>query len=644
VWRRLKYATCTASLRGRWAPFGTVGACLHWKPEVLATQTLTFLFTDIEGSTAMLARLGEAYAEVLADHHRLIRACLAAHDGQEIDTQGDAFFAVFTSPSGCVAAAIHMQRALLSHAWPAGEEVRVRMGIHSGEASVTAVGPVGLDVHRAARIAGVAHGGQILLSATTAALLGDSMPAGASLSDLGAHRLKDLGRPERLFQLQADGLPAAFPPVRSLASPERPNNLPAPVDSFVGRQRELAEIDRAVRADRLVTLTGPGGSGKTRLALEAAASLIPEFEDGVWLVALAAITDGQRLPEMVAHVLGVCDRPGEAAADTLERWLRDRQLLLILDNCEHVVDAASSFCQRLLPACGRLRILATSREFLGVRGEHAIRTPPLAIPDDPALAPLSDAVQLFLARASAGAPSFRPDDADLGTVMRVCRRLDGLPLAIELAAARLRVLSLSQLAARLDDQFWLLTGASRAQVSRQRTLEAVVAWSYDLLSDVEQRTFARLAVFPGHFTLDMAEAVVSEPPVNRFDVVDIVARLVDKSLVTTVNAPDGLRYQLLEMLRQYGHDRLTERGEADRFRDRLLAWAMSGVEQLEQLESVVRTRAMDDALRQAAIDAVTYRAAGQWAAAQGQYRTALRIASMVLSAQALRSAATPTAS
>jgi predicted ATPase/DNA-binding XRE family transcriptional regulator len=405
------------------------------------------------------------------------------------------------------------------------------------------------------------------------------------------------------------------------------NNLPTPVDSFVGRQMELAEITRAVRADRLVTLTGPGGSGKTRLALEAAASLVPEFADGVWLVELATISDSGRLPGAVAQVLGVSDRPGEALADTLAGWLRDRHLLLVLDNCEHLVEATGSFCERLLPSCSRLRILATSRELLNVRGEHAIQTPPLDVPDDPALAPLSDAVRLFLARAAARASWFRPDEADLATVTQVCRRLDGLPLAIELAAARLRALSLSQLAARLDDQFWLLTGASRTEVSRQRTLEAVVAWSYDLLSESEQRTFARLAVFPDHFTLEMAEAVLSEPGAAELEVVDLVSRLVDKSLVTTVNAPDGLRYRLLEMLRQYGHDRLAGHGDdLDRFQERLFGWAMSGV---EHLELVIRTPAMDEALRKAAINAVTYRVAMQWADSHGQQGAALRIAAMV---------------
>lgn len=404
------------------------------------------------------------------------------------------------------------------------------------------------------------------------------------------------------------------------------NNLPAPVDSFIGRQAELAEIHEAIRVHRLVTLAGPGGSGKTRLALEAAASLMPAFADGVWLVALAAVGDGSRVPETVAQVLQVSDRPGEAVTDTLERWLRDRDLLLILDNSEHLVTSVASLCERLLPACHRLHILTTSRQFLDIRGERAILTPPLAVPDDPALAPLSDAVQLFLARAEAVAPAFRPDEADLAAVLEVCRRLDGLPLAIELAAARLRALSLPQLAVRLDEKFWRVTGGSRTGEAGQRTLESVVAWSYDLLTESEQLAFARLAVFPDEFTLDMAEAVIADPPIDEFGVVDVLASLVDKSLVATVSAPDGLRYRLLEMLRQYGRNRLAERGQVEKYSERMLAWAITGV---ERLEATVRTPAMDDALRQAAIDAVAYRAAMQWAAAHRQEDAALRIASMV---------------
>ena len=277
---------------------------------LLATQTLTFLFTDIEGSTAMLQRLGDAYAEVLADHHRLIRAGLAAHGGEEVDTQGDAFFAVFSSPSACVAAAIEMQRAFVSHPWPAGETVRVRMGIHSGEAAETPVGLVGLDVHRAARIAAVAHGGQIVLSAATAALLRDSMPAGASLKDLGLHRLKDLGRPEQIFQLEADGLPAAFPPLRSLDNPKLRNNLPAQVSSFIGRDAELAEVRRLISASRLVTLTGSGGAGKTRLGLQVAAGLLDGSGDGVWFADLAPLQDPDLVAVTVANVLGIRAGPG----------------------------------------------------------------------------------------------------------------------------------------------------------------------------------------------------------------------------------------------------------------------------------------------------------------------------------------------
>ena len=584
----------------------------------LPQGTVTFLFTDIEGSTRILEHLGDDYGAVLLRHRALLAGAFARHGGVVVGDEGDSLFAAFGKATAALAAALEGQRAIDTEVWPAGGRIRVRMGMHSGEVEVIGAGYVGMAVHVAARVSAAAHGGQVIITDVTARLAGDP-----DTIDLGRHRLKDVGE-FRLLQLRSPDVAESFPAPRTLSA--LPNNLPTPVDSFVGRQMELAEIAEAIRADRLVTLTGPGGSGKTRLALEAAASLVPEFADGVWLVALATLNDSDRLVEAVAQVLRVSDKPGESIVDTLEQWLRDRDLLLILDNCEHVVVAAGDFCERLLPACGKLRVLATSREFLDVRGEHAIQTPPLAVPDDSALAPLSDAVQLFLARASAGAPSFRPGEADLDTVTHVCRRLDGLPLAIELAAARLRALSLQQLSARLDDQFWQVTGGSRARMPRQRTLEAVVSWSYDLLSEDEQRAFARLAVFPDHFTLEMAEAVMSDPPVDALDVIDVVSSLVGKSLVATVNAPDGLRYHLLEMLRQYGRDRLAEGGEVDHYQGRLFDWAISGI---ERLESVIRTPAMDDALRQATIDAVTYREAMRWAGAHGREGAALRIASMV---------------
>jgi predicted ATPase/class 3 adenylate cyclase len=584
----------------------------------LPRGTVALLFTDIEGSTRLLERLGDGYGAVLQRHRDVLAAVFAAHGGVVVETEGDAMFVAFDKPTAAVAAAIDGQRAILAESWPPGGQVRVRMGMHCGEVELVGGGYVGLSVHVAARVSSAAHGGQIIVTEVTARLAGDP-----STLDLGRHRLKDVGE-FRLLQLRTPDLEESFPAPRTLSA--LPNNLPAPVDSFIGRQVELAELAEALRTDRLVTLTGPGGSGKTRLALEVATSLVPAFADGVWFVALATVSDGARVFEAVSQVLGVSDIAGEAIADTLRHWLSGRELLLILDNCEHVVEPVAGLCQWLLPACSRLRILATSREFLDVRGERAIQTPPLEVPDDLALAPLSDAVQLFLDRARARAPSFRPGDADLGTIVQVCRHLDGLPLAIELAAVRLRAMSLEQLASRLDAQFWQLTGGGRTEIARQRTLAAVVAWSYDLLGEAEQHALARLAVFPDHFTLEMAEAVVSDPPVAEPDVVDVVARLVSKSLVTTVNASDGLRYQLLEMLRQYGRDRLTERGDVDRFQQRLLAWAMSGT---EQLESVIRTPAMDDALRQAAINVVTYRAAMRWAASHGQQGAALRIASMV---------------
>jgi predicted ATPase/class 3 adenylate cyclase len=582
------------------------------------TGTVALLFTDIEGSTRLLERLGDSYAVILQRHRDLLATAIAAHDGVVVESEGDAIFAAFDRPTAAVAAAIDGQRALQREAWPVSAAVRVRMGMHCGEVQLTSGGYVGMAVHVAARVSAAAHGGQVLVTDVMARLAGNP-----DAVDLGRHRLKDVGE-FRLLQLRAPGLEESFPAPRTLSA--LPNNLPAPVDSFVGRQMELAEIAETIRAHRLVTLTGAGGSGKTRLALEVAASVVPDFTDGVWLVALASVDDGTRLFEVVAQVLGVSDNSGEPIADTLARWLRDRDLLLILDNCEHVIEEAAAVCARLLPACRRLRILATSREYLDVRGERAIQTPPLSIPDDPTLAPLSDAVQLFLARASARAPSFRPDQADLGTVIEVCRRLDGLPLAIELAAVQLRAMSLSQLAARLNERFWRLTAGGRTEIPRQRTLEAVVTWSYDLLSEVEQQALARLAVFPDHFTLEMAEAAISAPPIEEAEVFDIISRLVAKSLVGTVNAPDGLRYQLLEMLRQYGSDRLAERGDIDQIQQRLLSWAMAGV---ERLEAVIRTPAMDDALREAAINAVTYRAALHWAAAHGRKGAALRIASMV---------------
>ncbi len=582
----------------------------------LPEGVVTFLFTDIEGSTQLLNRLGDRYAHVLMRHRELVDQAITAHEGVVVRTEGDAFFAAFQKASTAVAAAIAAQHDLTKEPWPPNSPLRVRMGLHSGEADLVRGDYVGLSVHVAARVSAAANGGQILITEATAELAGNP-----DTSDLGRHVLKDVGD-FRLLQLRAPGLPDTFPAPRSLSAP---NNIPSPVDSFVGRQTEMAGVAKAIDAHRLVTLTGAGGSGKTRLALETASSALAEFPDGVWLVPLGTVDAADRVVEAVAQALHVSDRPDESSSETLVEWLRNREALLVLDNCEHVVESVASFCERFLPACPHLHVLATSREVLGARGEHAIRTPPLTVPENPVVAAHSDAVQLFIERATAAVPTLAMEEVDLAVVTQVCRRLDGLPLAIELAAARLRSLSLTQLESRLDDRFRLLTGNRHAEVHRQQTLQAVVAWSYDLLDDREKLVFSRLAVFPDHFTLDMAEAVASGPPVDARDVVDLLSRLVDKSLVTTVMAADGLRFTLLETLRQYGLDRLDDDGALEANRERLFDWAMSGV---EDLSSKMRTPAQDDALRRATLDATTYRTTMQWAADHDRPVAALRIVSL----------------
>ncbi len=528
-------------------------------------ETLTFLVTDIEGSTALLRRLGgDGYARVLAEHHALIRSALAAHDGTELTMMGDGFFAAFSAPHPCVDAVLEMQQALGAHGWPAGEHILVRMGIHTGEAELTAAGPVGLDVHRAARIAAVAHGGQVLLSETTAALVQDSMPAGASLLDLGVHRLKDLGRPERIFQLVSEGLRSGFPPLRSLANPTLLNNLPAELSTFIGREDELKDIRSLVNSARLVTLTGAGGSGKTRLGLQVAADLLDATDDGVWLVEFATVTDPAAVPAAIAAVLGVVGQPGRAALATLVDALAPQHPLIVLDNCEHLIDACASTADAILRRCPGVHLLATSREPLGISGEAIYRVPPMSLPaaDDGRSAWAgSDAVALFVDRARKQGVDVATDEQTGLLIASICRRLDGMPLAIELAAARLSSLSLADLRDRLDQRFRLLTGGSRVALARQQTLLATVSWSYSLLDGAEQQLLRRLSVFPESFALAAAEAACGFGGIDRLDVVELLGSLVNKSLVITEPSADGLRYRLLETIRQFAADRLVEVGD-----------------------------------------------------------------------------------
>jgi predicted ATPase/class 3 adenylate cyclase len=530
-------------------------------------ETFTFLFTDIEGSTVLLRRLREGlYAQVLADDRSLIRSGLAAHGGREVDHQGDGLFAVFSSPSACLAAVIDMQRALEAHAWPAGEHVRVRMGIHTGEASTTATGLVGLDVHRAARVAAVGYGGQVLLSETAATLVRDALPAQAALKDLGVHRLKDLGRPEHIFQLQTPGLQADFPPLRSLGNLALSNNLPAQLSTFIGRARELSEVRALVESSRMVTLTGAGGCGKTRLSLQVAAEMLDGVGDGVWLVELAAVADPDAVPLVISGALGIAPQAGPAAAlEALLDALVPQDILIVLDNCEHLIDACAKTADALVRRCPRVRLVATSREPLGINGETIYRVPSLSLPEvgDPgSVAPeSSDAIALFVDRARAQGTGLTVNEETVPVIVSICRRLDGLPLAIELAAARLRSLSLNGLYDRLDQRFRLLTGGSRTALARQQTLWATVDWSYSLLNGAERSLLRRLSVFAEGFDLDAAEAVCVLGDIAVFDVAELLGALVDKSLVVAEPAGGALRYRLLETIRQFAAERLAEAGE-----------------------------------------------------------------------------------
>lgn len=528
-----------------------------------AIETRTFLYTDIEGSTALLRRLGgDSYAQVLADHHAIIRDGLTRHSGKEEGTQGDSFFATFTSSSACVAAAIEMQRELAGHGWPDGVRLRVRMGVHTGEASETSTGLVGYEVHRAARIGSVAHGGQVLLSSATAGLVEESLAGEVELRNLGPHQLKDLGRPETLFQLVAPGLDAEFPPLRTLDNPDLPNNLPTSLSPFVGRVDELSEVRRLIKESRLVTLTGAGGSGKTRLALQAAAELLDGSGEGVWFVELAPVTDPENVPVTVIDALRIRVETSRTPFDELLHALREQTVLVVLDNCEHVIDVVAKLVDSIVRNCPKVRLVATSREPLGVDGEQVYRVRSLSLPDRDVETKEdldgSDSVGLFLVRARLHDSQFSIDDASAPYVASICRRLDGIPLAIELAAARLASMSLQDLSRRLDQRFRLLTGGSRSALPRQQTLGAMVAWSYDLLNEPEREVLRRLSVFANGFDLDAAESICASEHVDSFDVPGILGSLVNKNLVQAERSSEAVRYRLLETIRQYAAEQLLQ--------------------------------------------------------------------------------------
>ncbi len=529
------------------------------------TGTVTFLFTDIQGSTKLWQDCPEQMRPALARHEAIMRRCIEERGGYVFKTVGDAFCAAFATAPDAVQATLTAQLALSAEAWDLPTPLLVRMGLHTGSAEERDGDYFGPVVNRVARLMSVGYGGQVLLSAATQELVRDQLPTDADLRDLGLASLKDLGRPERVSQLLHPALPADFAPLKSLDNPALPNNLPQQATSFIGREKEVTEIKDRLGKTRLLTLIGTGGAGKTRLSLQAAADLLDGDGDGVWLVELAAITDPALVPQAVAGVLGVREEAGKPLARTLTEFLKSKRLLLILDNCEHLVVACAALAADLLRSCADVYLLVSSRERLGVPGEQIYRVPALSVPnpkDTPTLAVLTqyEAVRLFTERAQAVQPSFTVTDANAPAVAQVCWRLDGIPLALELAAARVRSLPVEEVNARLDNRFRLLTGGSRTLLPRQQTLRALVDWSYDLLNECEQTLFARLSVFAGGWTLEAAEAVCAGDAVEDWEVLDLLTSLSDKSLVVYEEEGASSRYRLLETVRQYAAERLTEGG------------------------------------------------------------------------------------
>jgi predicted ATPase/class 3 adenylate cyclase/DNA-binding CsgD family transcriptional regulator len=522
---------------------------------LLPTGTVTLLLADVEGSTRLWESQPKEMTAALARLNSVVSNVIAAHDGVRPVEQGegDSFVAAFARASDAVAAALEMQRAPLS-------PIRLRIGVHSGEIQLRDEGNyAGPTINRTARLRDLGHGGQTLLSGTTEALVLDGLPSDAWLSDLGTHALRDLPRPERVIQLCHPDVVNYFPPLRVPKAVDS-QRLPVHLTSFVGRNSELSQLNELLSDNRLLTLTGAGGAGKTRLAIEVAARLTGEFGDGVWCVDLAPITDPELVPLTVARGFGLPDQPGRSTMDTLTRFIAGRQMLVVLDNCEHLLDASAALVDALLGAAPGLKLLATSREPIGVPGEVSWRVPSLSLTDE--------AIDLFTDRARRARPDFAVTDDNATVVAEICTRLDGLPLAIELAAARVRALSPTEILDSLHDRFRLLTGGARTAVRRQQTLRASVDWSHALLTEPERVLFRRLAVFFGGFDLDAAQTIAGVGDVQRYQVLDQLSLLVDKSLVVADDTGSRTRYRLLETVRQYAQEKLGESGEADAVRTR----------------------------------------------------------------------------
>jgi predicted ATPase/class 3 adenylate cyclase/DNA-binding CsgD family transcriptional regulator len=576
----------------------------------LPTGTVTLLLADVEGSTRLWETQPDEMTPAIATFGRTATDLIAIHGGVRPVEQGegDSFVAAFARASDAVACALELQRAPLA-------PIRLRIGIHTGEVQLRDdANYAGSTINRTARVRDLAHGGQTVLSSVTEALVADRLPEGAWLIDLGTHPLRDLPRPERVIQLCHPDLRNEFPPLR-VAKATVSHNLPAQLTNFVGRQTEITELQQIIADNRLVTLTGAGGAGKTRLAVEVTAQVVGEFPDGVWFIDLAPITNPVVVPVTVARTLGLPDQPGRSTMEILLGFVGDRSMLLLLDNCEHLLDACDQMIAELFDACPQLTILTTSREPLGMAGELTWRVPSLSLDDE--------AIELFTDRARRTRPDFRVTDDNVALVTEVCRRLDGMPLAIELAAARTRALSLPQIVDSLHDRFRLLTGGARTAVRRQQTLRASVDWSHALLTEPERVLFRRLAAFMGGFDLNAAQAVGASTDVQGYQILDQLSLLLDKSLVVAGEVRGGMRYRLLETVRQYGLEKLSESGEAvdvrTRHRDHY-------TETAAMLES--HMQAGDERLMQwAEVEIDNLRAAFGWSRENSDFETALRLVS-----------------
>ncbi len=536
----------------------------------LPSGTVTFLMTDVEGSTRLWETHPDEMDQVLTDLEQLIADVVAVHGGHRPIEQGegDSSVAVFRRAGDALAAAWNLQLAIVVHLWPGGVAPAVRIAIHTGVGTARHDGTYrSVALHRCARIRGLAHGAQVLVSDAAARLGADEVPAGSTLRDLGQHRLRDLTLAERLFQLERVGAPTEFPPLRSVDTVE--NNLPVLLTSFVGRVDELAAVAGLLDHHRMVTFAGVGGCGKTRLAVQAAADRVDRVEF-VWFVDLAPVVDADGVTDQVLRAVGLKQDAVRSFAELVRSRVLDAPALVVLDNCEHVIDAASAVAQALLAAAPGVTVLATSREPLGVPGEVVSRVPSLSTDIDPTASGLgeSEAAQLFIERCGLVRPGYEPRDEDLTHITSICQRVDGIPLAIELAAARTRVMSLEEVSVGLRDRFRLLTGGGRSLVPRHQTLRASIDWSYSLLDDQERALLRRLAVFAGGFTLTEAEAVISGDDVAGHAVLDLVTRLVDKSLLAAHTQTTPTRFRMLETIRQYAEERLADADEAHAARQR----------------------------------------------------------------------------